>query len=304
MPCYHPLQAYKTACGDVVFYESARVDVVRSLQLPCGQCVGCRLERSRQWATRCMHEASLYRNNMFITLTYNNKHLPADRSLNYDDFQRFMKRFRKHYKGIEERDGKRAIRFYMAGEYGEQYGRPHFHACIFNFSFDDKKVFKRTPSGSTIYTSEKLSALWPFGYASIGDVNFQSAAYVARYIMKKVNGQMAVSHYEYVTDDGEIVNRRPEFTKMSLKPGIGFQWFEQFKSDVYPHDYVVVNGRKVRPPRFYDQKFKLEHPEEFEVVEFEREKSRLRNWQDNTEARLRDKEQIAKARLSLLKRCL
>lgn len=304
MPCFHPLQAYKTACGDVVFYESARVDVVRSLQLPCGQCVGCRLERSRQWATRCMHEASLYRNNMFITLTYNDEHLPEDRSLDYDDFQKFMKRFRKHYKGIEERDGKRAIRFYMAGEYGEQFGRPHFHACIFNFRFDDQKIFKRTPSGSTIYTSEKLSALWPFGYASIGDVNFQSAAYVARYIMKKVNGQAADSHYEFVTDDGEIVKRKPEFTKMSLKPGIGFQWYEQFKSDVYPHDYVVVNGRKVRPPRFYDKKFKLEHPEEFEVVEFEREKSRLRSYEDNTEARLRDKEQIAKARLSMLKRCL
>ena len=304
MPCFHPLQAYKTACGDVVFHESARVDVVRSLQLPCGQCVGCRLERSRQWATRCMHEASLYRNNMFITLTYADEHLPEDRSLNYDDFQRFMKRFRKRYKGIEERNGKRAIRFYMAGEYGEQFGRPHFHACIFNFRFDDQKVFKRTPSGSLIYTSQKLSDLWPFGYASIGDVNFQSAAYVARYIMKKVNGQMADSHYEFVTDDGEIVKRRPEFTKMSLKPGIGFNWYEKYKTDVYPHDYVIVNGRKVRPPRFYDKKFKLENPEEFEAIEFEREMSRRRNFEDNSEARLRDKEQVALARLSLLKRCL
>lgn len=304
MPCFHPLQAYKTACGDVVFHESARVDVVRSLSLPCGQCVGCRLERSRQWATRCMHEASLYKNNMFITLTYNDENLPLDRSLNYDHFQRFMKRFRKNHKGMEERDGKRAIRFYMAGEYGEQFGRPHFHACIFNFCFTDKKVFKRTPSGSIIYTSEQLSALWPYGYASIGDVNFQSAAYVARYIMKKVNGDLAAQHYEYVTEDGEIVDRRPEFTKMSLKPGIGYQWYDQYKTDVYPHDYVVVNGRKVRPPRFYDKKFKLEHPEEFEVVEFEREKARIRNFQDNTDARLRDKEQVANARLSMLKRCL
>ena len=304
MPCFHPLQAYKTVCGDVVFHESARVDVVRSLQLPCGQCVGCRLERSRQWATRCMHEASLFRNNMFITLTYSDEHLPEDKSLNYDDFQRFMKRFRKHYKGIEVRDGKRPIRFYMAGEYGEQFGRPHFHACIFNFRFDDQKVFKRTSSGSVIYTSQKLSALWPFGYASIGDVNFQSAAYVARYIMKKVNGQLADRHYEVVTDDGEIIKRTPEFTKMSLKPGIGFDWYEKYKSDVYPHDYVVVNGRKVRPPRFYDKKFKLEHPEEFEVIEFEREMSRRRNFEDNTEARLRDKEQVAFARLSMLKRCL
>lgn len=304
MPCFHPLQAYKTACGDVVFHESARVDVVRSLQLPCGQCVGCRLERSRQWAVRCMHEASLYKNNMFITLTYADEHLPKDRSLHYDHFQRFMKRFRKNHKGMEFRDGKRAIRFYMAGEYGEQFGRPHFHSCIFNFRFDDQKIFKRTPSGSTIYTSEKLSALWPYGYASIGDVNFQSAAYVARYIMKKVNGQGAEQHYEWITDDGEIIKRRPEFTKMSLKPGIGFGWYEKFKTDVYPHDYVVVNGRKVRPPRFYDKKFKLEHPEEFEVIEFEREKKARKNFEENSEARLADREKVTNARLSLLKRCL
>lgn len=305
MPCFYPLQAYKTACGDVVFHESARVDVVRSLTLPCGQCVGCRLERSRQWAVRCLHEASLYRNNIFVTLTYSDEHLPKDKSLHYDHFQRFMKRLRKSYKGIEaDKDGKRAIRFYMAGEYGEQFGRPHFHACIFNFAFDDKKVFKRTSSGSIIYTSEKLSALWPYGYASIGDVNFQSAAYVARYIMKKVNGKAAQAHYEDITDDGEIVRRRPEFTKMSLKPGIGYDWYKMYKNDVYPHDYVVVNGRKVRPPRFYDKKFKIDNPEDFEVIEFEREKRARKNFEDNSDARLRDKEQVAKARLSLLKRCL
>ena len=283
MPCYHPLQAYKTAAGEVVFYESARHDIVRSLTLPCGQCVGCRLERSRQWAVRCMHEASLYEQNCFITLTYNDENLPEDGSLHYDHFQKFMKRLRKAVGG--------RVRFYMAGEYGEQLGRPHFHACLFNYDFSDKVFFKRTGSGSNLYRSPKLESLWLYGYSSIGDVNFQSAAYVARYIMKKVNGKHQDEHYERVDDEtGEITVRRPEFTKMSLKPGIGYDWYKEWKDDVYPDDFVVVNGKKVRPPRFYDKKFKVDHPEEFEVIEFQRECRVRERFEDNSDERLAVKE--------------
>lgn len=297
MPCYHPLQAYKTAAGEVVFYESARHDIVRSLTLPCGQCVGCRLERSRQWAVRCMHEASLYEQNCFITLTYNDENLPEDGSLHYDHFQKFMKRLRKAVGG--------RVRFYMAGEYGEQLGRPHFHACLFNYDFTDKVFFKRSGSGSNLYRSAKLESLWPYGYSSIGDVNFQSAAYVARYIMKKVNGKHQDEHYERVNDEtGEITVRRPEFTKMSLKPGIGYDWYKEWKDDVYPDDFVVVNGKKVRPPRFYDKKFKVDHPEEFEVIEFQRECRARERFEDNSDERLAVKEKVAKARLQSLKRTL
>lgn len=306
MPCFHPLQAFKTAAGEVVFHESARHDIVRGLTLPCGQCVGCRLERSRQWAVRCLHEASLYEHNCFITLTYNDENLPEDLSLHYEHFQKFMKRFRKAHKGIDpDAKGQYPVRFYMAGEYGEKYGRPHFHACIFNFDFDDKKFHKTTDAGSKLYISEKLQRLWPYGFTSIGDVNFQSAAYVARYIMKKVNGQLQESHYEFVNPDtGEISKRKPEFTKMSLKPGIGQGWYDKFKDDVYPHDYVVVNGRKVRPPRFYDKKFKAEDPISFEWIEYEREVKARDRYEDNTVERLAAKEKVAKARLSQLKRCL
>uniref|UniRef100_UPI0040472208 rolling circle replication-associated protein n=5 Tax=Pseudomonadati TaxID=3379134 RepID=UPI0040472208 len=272
-------------------------DIVRSLTLPCGQCVGCRLERSRQWAVRCMHEASLYEQNCFITLTYNDENLPDDGSLHYDHFQKFMKRLRKAVSG--------RVRFYMAGEYGEQLGRPHFHACLFNYDFSDKVFFKRTGSGSNLYRSAKLESLWPYGYSSIGDVNFQSAAYVARYIMKKVNGKHQDEHYERVNDEtGEITVRRPEFTKMSLKPGIGFDWYNEWKDDVYPDDFVVVNGKKVRPPRFYDKKFKVEHPEEFEVIEFQRECRARERFEENTDERLAVKEKVARARLQSLKRTL
>lgn len=298
MPCYHPLSAYQCADGSIVFYESKRYDTVKSLSLPCGQCVGCRLERSRQWAIRCMHEAQMHTQNCFITLTYDDAHIPSDRSLHYRDFQLFIKRLRKRYPG-------RRIRYYMAGEYGENFGRPHWHACIFGLDFDDKKLWKRTSSNSLLYRSENLELLWPFGYSSIGDVTFESAAYVARYIMKKVTGKNAAQHYQEIDPDtGEITNRTPEFTKMSLKPGIGYEWYKQYTSDVYPHDYVVVRGKKVKPPKYYDKKYKIDNPFEFDELLYIREKSAKLNHADNTPERLLVKEQVTKAKLQKLKRNL
>jgi hypothetical protein len=298
MPCYHPLSAYQCADGSIVFYESKRHDTVKSLSLPCGQCIGCRLERSRQWAIRCMHEAQMHEQNCFITLTYDDAHLPSDRSLHYRDFQLFIKRLRKRYSG-------RRIRYYMAGEYGENFGRPHWHACIFGLDFDDKKLWKRTSTNSLLYRSENLELLWPFGYSSIGDVTFESAAYVARYIMKKVTGKNASEHYQEIDPDtGEITNRTPEFTKMSLKPGIGYEWYKQYTSDVYPHDYVVVRGKKVKPPKFYDKKYKIDNPYEFDELLYIREKSAKLRHEDNTLERLAVKEQVAKAKLQKLKRNL
>jgi len=298
MPCYHPLSAYQCADGSIVFYESKRHDTVKSLSLPCGQCIGCRLERSRQWAIRCMHEAQMHTQNCFITLTYDDDHLPSDRSLHYRDFQLFIKRLRKRYPG-------RRIRYYMAGEYGENFGRPHWHACIFGLDFDDKKLWKRTSANSLLYRSADLELLWPFGYSSIGDVTFESAAYVARYIMKKVTGKNAVEHYQEIDPDtGEITNRKPEFTKMSLKPGIGYEWYKQYTSDVYPHDYVVVRGKKVKPPKYYDKKYKIDNPYEFDELLYIREKSAKLNYADNTPERLLVKEQVTRAKLQKLKRNL
>jgi hypothetical protein len=136
-----------------------------------------------------MHEAKMHPKNCFITLTYNNEHLPSDGSLNYEVFQLFMKRLRKKY-------GK-GIRFYMCGEYGDKLGRPHFHACLFGHDFADKKLWKTTDSKSKLYRSAELEKLWPYGFSSVGDVTFESAAYVARYIMKKVSGDASESHYTF-----------------------------------------------------------------------------------------------------------
>jgi len=254
------------------------------------------LERSRQWAMRCMHEASMHRENCFVTLTYNDQNLPVNGSLNYSDFQKFMKRLRKIC-------GK--VRFYMCGEYGDDHGRPHFHACLFGYRFDDLVRWKRSSSGCLVYRSRRLESLWPFGFSSVGDVNFDSAAYVARYCMKKITGYGSDEAYRRVCEStGEVYQLVPEFNKMSLKPGIGATWFDKYKDDVYPHDYVIVNGKKVKPPKYYDKRYSNFNGIEFEQVQFAREVSGRSRAFDNTDERLEVREAVVKASIRSLKRSL
>lgn len=294
MPCYYPLTAYQAVTGEVTFAAKSGQDIRRELSLPCGQCIGCRLERSRQWAIRIMHESQMHEFSSFITLTYDDDHCPN--SLDYDHFQRFMKRLRKRFG---------PVRFFMAGEYGEQFGRPHFHSAIFGTSFPDRAYHARLDSGCNIYTSETLNALWPYGYSSVGDLTFESAAYVARYICKKVTGANADDHYTCVDPDtGEVVKRTPEFCHMSLKPGIGTAWYHKFKDDVFPRDEVVMRGIKMRPPKFYTKLLEKEESPHVDDVQLERYKRALMHSAENSEKRLAVREQVAKARLTTLKRKL
>lgn len=191
MPCYTPLSAYKSRKVNPLTGKRQIAFALREgfhdlpIQLPCGRCIGCRLERSRQWAIRCMHESKLHKHSVFITLTYSDEALEKAgnaelRELRHDDFQRFMKRLRKHFGN--------GIRYYMCGEYGEKFGRPHFHAAIFGLNLKDKKLLKNF-RGSKLYTSETLTRIWGQGHASFGSVTFNSAAYIARYILKKGLGR-------------------------------------------------------------------------------------------------------------------
>lgn len=272
--------------GSVVFREIG--DVYRSLELPCGQCLFCRLQRARHWAMRCMHEARMHKASSFITLTYAEDRLPENGSLYYPHFQRFMRNLRR-------RDGVGNVRFYMCGEYGELLSRPHYHACIFGERFDDRVFWDTTGSGEKIYRSALLDSLWPYGFASVGDVTFESAAYIARYCVAKVTGDRAIEHY------GKKV---PEFNRMSLKPGIGASWFDKFAGDVYPHDSVIVQGKEVKPPKFYDKLFEAQCPDAFETLKWERQQAGMACLDDNTPRRLKDKETVAAARLAFYKRTM
>ena len=291
MPCYHPLKAYKLFSGEVVFIE--RGDVVASLSLPCGRCVGCRLERSRQWAVRCIHEAQMHPVNSFVTLTYDDEHLPLGGSLDYRDFQLFAKRLRK-------RLGK--FRYYMCGEYGEQTSRPHYHACLFGLDFPDKKPIRSRDGRPYLFDSRILSDLWGLGLCSIGAVTFESAAYIARYVMKKQTGEAAKLHYRRVDSEGEVFYLTPEFAHMSLKPGIGDTWFSRFSSDVYPSDQVISNGRPAKPPRRYDILLDRKDFSLLEDIKYRRLVNGISRRADSTDERLAVREQVATARLNLKSR--
>ena len=295
MPCYHPMPAVRMTDGSVKFVSRNKRGVDATIELPCGQCIGCRLERSRQWAVRCLHEASLHESNAFITLTYDDANCPDGGTLRYRDFQLFMKRLRKV-------TGK--VTFYCGGEYGEELARPHYHACIFGYDFPDKVYLKKSSDGSRLYTSKLLERLWPAGMSTTGDVTFASAAYIARYCVQKVTGDLAASHYRVITDDGEIIDRTPEFNHMSLKPAVGKRWLEKFRSDVYPRDYVIVNGVKVKPPKYYDVLFEKENPGVFSELVAQRELDAENQMFDNSFARLHVKETVQLARSAMLKRSL
>lgn len=206
-----------------------------------------------------------------------------------------MKRLRKRFH-------KQTIRFYMCGEYGENLGRPHFHACLFGIDFSDRLYFKRT-ADCTTYTSKTLSDLWPMGHSLIGEVTFESAAYCARYCVAKVTGDNANAWYEATdTETGEIIHRTPEFNHMSLKPGIGGNWLRLYYSDIYPSGECVINGKPFSPPRYYNKK--ANRLQRFEPYELQRTNFAATHAHDNTDERLRVQEKVAAARLKLSKRYL
>lgn len=300
MTCFHPLKGFRSKSRNkngkrsIVFNPSqAMVDM--PVILPCGQCIGCRLERSRQWAIRCVHEAQMHVDNCFITLTYDDAHIPSGRTLILRDFQLFMKRLRKKYNN--------KIRFFHCGEYGDLEGRPHYHAILFGHDFADKKLWKNNLE-NPLYRSNDLELLWPYGYSSIGAVTFQSAAYVARYIMKKVTGENAAEHYEYVDLDGEIHERKPEYTTMSRRPGIGSTWLHAYQSDVFPADFIVLEARKMQPPKYYDRQLEITDLKEHNRIKFQRIRRAKENQEDQTPERLLVREQVKASRTSQLKRTL
>lgn len=294
MPCYHPVSGFRTATGEVVFTELARHDLVGDIKLPCRQCIGCRLDRAREWGVRLTHEAQLSKRNCWLTLTYDDEHLPEGGTLVYRDVQLFLKRLRKAIG---------PIRFYMCGEYGDDGSRPHYHVCIFGYDFPDQTLWTKGEFGG-VYTAPLLTKLWPLGLAVVGQLNSRTAGYTARYCLKKITGSLANDHYESVDSEGVITRREPEFNRMSTRPGIGAAWFAKYGSDVFPHDFAVSDGQKTNVPAYYDRLYKRSNPDELELVKFTRgEKAQLKAH-DNTPERLLVKEEVLRSRTKTLKRNL
>lgn len=253
MSCYNPLPAVDfgvdpaTGKHRIKLLSRSRVDFnIASLRekygssllmLPCGKCIGCCSDYKNEWAVRILLEASLYEKNCFITLTYDDFHLPKDNRPHRDEFQKFFKRLRK---AIDTE-----VRVFYCGEKGSKSGRAHYHAIIFGYDFDDKVLVGRTAKGSLIYRSSLLEKCWTFGHSSIGEVEPGSACYVAQYSnKKKLTGQ----------DDGSFIG-------MSRRPGLGADCFNLrwFKSDTI---YCALGEPNI--PRFFQKMLQAIKPEYFE----------------------------------------
>lgn len=293
MPCYHPITAWRVP-GGVSFRP--RPDC-QDIKLSCGQCIGCRLQRSVEWAIRLVDENRFHTESSFITLTYDQKHLPKDGSLDLKHFQHFMKRLRKELYPKQ-------IRFFHAGEYGERFGRPHYHAIIFGHGFFDGHSHKTTDRGDKTWSSFTLDKLWSKGMNTVGAVTFESCAYVARYCIKKVNGKRAAAHYERICEaTGEIFVLKPEYCTMSRRPGIGFKHFMKHSQTIYRSDSVLSRGVPCRPPRFYDKQLEKQDFWEYERIKSDRECALMMSDKSNrTRDRLAVREAVKLAQIGHLTR--
>lgn len=263
MRCFRPLQAWKSY-GKIEFGAPGLLvnPFATKLQLPCGRCVGCRLEQSRQWAVRIMMENQMHDAGCFITLTYDDANLPEYRTLVKKDLTDFFKRLRKAVDPVK-------LRYFAVGEYGEKTSRPHYHIILFGTAFEaDRKLYKQRTN--PLFTSETLSKAWGKGFANFGAVTFESAAYCARYCLKKVNSRKEDFEVACVLDTGEIISRIPEFSVMSRRPGIGSTWYDFYGEDVRRTDFVIMRGKRMKSPRYFDKLFERYFSEEFSQKKLER----------------------------------
>lgn len=238
---------------------------------PCGQCIGCRLDYARAKSVRCMHELEYHDSASFLTITYDDKHLPINSqgypTLVKTDLQKFFKRLRKSLPG-------KNLRYMASGEYGDQTHRPHYHVILFGYDFCFDRTLWRSAATGNLYNSGHLAAVWPAGQSVIADVTFDSANYVAGYTVKKLTGVLAVEQYD------DLGRQRP-FGLMSSRPAIGRRWIESNIDEVMQFDSVIVNGHEQRPPRYYDEIVKKMHPDEWsDVLRARREQQAARPKSD------------------------
>lgn len=278
MPCFHPIEAWDITkdfqhglVRDVVFKLPREYSPIwmerqgRRLMLPCRKCVGCRLSKSREWANRAVMEQIYHQESWFLTLTYDDEHLP--RSFPVDESTGEIlsvhgtlvkKHLQDFFKRLRFNSGQK-FRYFAAGEYGSQTYRPHYHVLLFGLRLNDLSVISRNFAGQPYYVSDIISKCWSDGIHILGPVTWQSASYVARYTMKKATHGFDRSFY----DAAAIL---PEYQSMSLKPGLGYQYYVDHP-DIFNYDTFSVStpqgGRKMTPPEYFKKLFKVEHPEQY-----------------------------------------
>ena len=278
MPCFSPLMRGGDGKGKFAVWSmnnatealaSKRFNQNMSV-IPCRNCIGCRQRKRLDWTLRGVHELQTSGKAAFITLTYDDDHLPADKCISIEVLQKFFKRLRKQLGSAVK------IRYYACGEYGEQSDRPHYHAIIYGWDFPDREVVGISKAGHQYFSSPLLSKVWKFGYNVVAEVNLSTIAYVAKYTMKKITGDAADEHYSRIDETtGEVYRLTPEFQLASRNPAIGRTFFEKYEADIFPADEVVHEGRAYPVPEYYNKLLGLTNPEVEEQVKFQRNWNRV-----------------------------
>ena len=236
MPCYQPIPARRSESGGpwTIQPQLGTADAF----LPCGKCLGCRTTVQNSWVHRCVHEAQRSPYNTFVTLTYDDDHLPHE--LIPYHVTAFLKRLRKATGRNPNvlTQGNTGVRYLACGEYGDKTIRPHYHLNLFNCSFKDANTYSKK-----LQVSDTLDRIWGYGAAKLAPFTPATAGYVAGYITKH-------GHRDYYGEQGEILE--PPFKRQSTKPAIGRRWIEQYAEDVQ-HGYLIHEGQKKIIPRYYSK---------------------------------------------------
>jgi len=244
-----------------------------------------------------IHEARFHDHSIFVTLTYDPDSLPTGGTLVKRHVQSFLKALRQYLSPCK-------IRFFAIGEYGDENLRPHYHLILFGFFPSDARRIN-PGSKNPRWSSNTLEKIWSRGIVEFSDVTPETAGYVARYSLKKINGEKQKAHYERLDPDtGELHEIIPEFALMSRRPGIGQLHYEKHRDDLYPDDFTVLNGRKQKVPRYYDKQLEKESAKTLEKIKNRRKSRAKKRAYDNTPERLAVREECAKAKIKPAKRNL
>lgn len=289
----------------------------KALKVPCAGCLDCRLKHSRENAIRCVHEASLHKNNCFVTLTYKQESLPSNNTFNFSHPKNFIKKLRNKICISQQCKGNRfnwstlkdeytcrgfcsKIKTFGCAEYGDKGGRPHYHLLIFGYDFEDKtkwKMSKNPRMKCMRFRSRILESLWPYGFSESGTVTMQSAGYVARYVVKKNKKKR------------EIEKELSRFHEKAIcfSQGIGLEWLKKFHSDVYTTDLLSYKNRKgtyskMKPPKYYDRKADQLGLIDFQEIKLAREAYSLEHNDSATKQRSLDAQYILKTKQKQLVR--
>lgn len=295
MTCFYPRKLYKTDTGHKFERPSGHSGAYT--KIPCRKCFGCRMDYKSEWATRMMHEASCHEDNLFLTLTYDQENLPESADLVQRDMQLFWKNLRKKFPHLK-------IRYVYSAEFGKITKRPHYHAIAFGLALPDLIKEGRNDRGEPLYGSEILDKIWKKGHCVVGAVTEQSCGYVAGYMLKDMDGDY-INEYTILDEEtGELVNRTRPYARHSNKPGIGRIWFEKYWRDVFPDDFIVVEGKKRSVPEYYLRLLEQKDPEMHAQVQAKRETALEdpKTMWNSTPGRLEVRETVFKAKLGQFRR--